>query len=106
MSFGKPGLILFKVSISYLIDSSIQASRSVEKPRPVCFLIYGFNIAVLVAILLGISRPFAGLRWSAWVAISGVIIYTILVSAKPSVVRAAVMAAIFIFAGNVMDRLI
>ncbi len=66
--------------------------------------ISGFNIAILAAILLAISRPFAGPRWSAWVAIIGVIIYTILVGAEPAVVRAAVMAAIFIFAGKVMGR--
>jgi predicted membrane metal-binding protein len=56
------------------------------------------------AILLRGSRPFVGARWSAWVAIGGVIIYTILVGAEPAVVRAAVMAAIFIFAGKVMGR--
>jgi competence protein ComEC len=66
--------------------------------------ISGFNIAILAAILLAASRPFAGPRWSAWVAIGGVTIYTILVGADPAVVRAAVMAAIFIFAGKVLGR--
>ncbi|MGD8584896.1 MAG: DNA internalization-related competence protein ComEC/Rec2 [Chloroflexota bacterium] len=66
--------------------------------------ISGFNIAILAAILLRGSRPFVGPRWCAWVAIGGVIIYTILVGAEPAVVRAAVMAAIFIFAGRVMGR--
>lgn len=66
--------------------------------------ISGFNIAILAAILLRGSRPFVGPRYCAWVAIGGVIIYTILVGADPAVVRAAVMAAIFIFAGRVMGR--
>jgi competence protein ComEC len=67
-------------------------------------LICGFNIAILAAILLRASRPFFGPRWSAWVAIGGVAIYTVLVGAEPAVVRAAIMAAIFIFAGRVMGR--
>jgi hypothetical protein len=48
----------------------------------------------------------AGPRWSAWVAIAGVTIYTILVGADPAVVRAPVMAAIFIFAGTTIRSVI
>ncbi|HSG15521.1 MAG TPA: DNA internalization-related competence protein ComEC/Rec2 [Anaerolineae bacterium] len=66
--------------------------------------ISGFNIAILAAILLRGSRPVVGPRWSAWVAIGGVAIYTILVGADPAVVRAAIMGGIFIFAGRVMGR--
>ena len=66
--------------------------------------ISGFNIAILAAILLRGSRPIVGPRWSAWVAIGGVAIYTILVGADPAVVRAAIMGGIFIFAGRVMGR--
>jgi competence protein ComEC len=65
-------------------------------------LICGFNIAILVAILPRGSRPFVGPRWSAWVAIGGVIAYTILVGAEPAVVRAAIMGAMIIFADRVM----
>ena len=41
--------------------------------------ISGFNIAILAAILLRGSRPFVGFRGSAWVALGGVAIYTVLV---------------------------
>jgi competence protein ComEC len=44
------------------------------------------------------SEPFVGRRYSAWVALGGVAIYTVLVGAEASVVRAAIMAALFIFA--------
>ncbi len=66
--------------------------------------ISGFNIAILAVILLRGSQPFVGRRWSAWVALGGVAIYTVLVGAEASVVRAAIMAAIFIFATRFMGR--
>ncbi len=56
------------------------------------------NIAIMAAILLKGSQPVVGRRNSAWVALGGVTIYTVLVGAEASVVRAAVMAALFIFA--------
>ncbi len=60
--------------------------------------ISGFNIAILAAILLGVSRPIAGLRGSAWVALIGVAFYTVLVGADAAVVRAAIMGGLFIIA--------
>ena len=66
--------------------------------------ISGFNIAILAAILLRGSRPFVGRRTSAWVALGGVAIYAVLVGAEASVVRAAIMAAIFIFATRFLGR--
>ncbi len=40
--------------------------------------------------------PFAGLRGSAWVAMGGVAIYTVLVGADAAVVRAVIMDHSFI----------
>ena len=62
------------------------------------------NITILAVILLRVSQPFIGRRYSAWVALGGVAIYTVLVGAEASVVRAAIMAAIFIFATRLMGR--
>jgi len=56
------------------------------------------HILILAAILLKGSQPIVGRRNSAWVALGGVTIYTELVGAEASVVKAAVMAALFIFA--------
>jgi hypothetical protein len=56
------------------------------------------HIPILAAILLKGSQPKVGRRNSAWVALGGVTIYTELVGAEASVVKAAVMAALFIFA--------
>ena len=67
-------------------------------------MIYGFNIAIFAAILLRGSKPFVGRRYSAWVALGGVAIYATLVGAEASVVRAAIMAALFIFATRFMGR--
>ncbi len=43
--------------------------------------ISGFNIALLAAILLKGSRPFVGLRGSAWVSLAGISLYTVLAGA-------------------------
>ena len=66
--------------------------------------ISGFNIAILAVILLRGSRPFVGFRGSAWVALGGVAIYTVLVGADAAVVRAAIMGGLFIFATRSLGR--
>ena len=64
----------------------------------------GFNIAIMAAILLGVSRPIAGLRGSAWVALIGVALYLVLVGADAAVVRAAIMGGLFISALRFIGR--
>jgi predicted membrane metal-binding protein len=44
------------------------------------------------------SQAFVGRCWSAWIALGGVTIYAILVGVEVSVVKAVIMAALFIFA--------
>jgi hypothetical protein len=65
------------------------------------FLFAGFwlmrGIAILAAILLKGSQPIVGRRNSAWVALGGVSIYTVLVGVATSVVRGVVMAVLIIF---------
>ena len=70
----------------------------------VWFLIYGFNIAILTGVLLALSRPFLGHRWSAWCVLAGIALYTVLVGADAAVVRAAIMGALFVIAARLMGR--
>ena len=75
-----------------------------EKPRPVCFLISGFNIAILTGLLLVASRQLLGLRWSAWFVLLGIAFYTVLVGADAAVVRAAIMGALLVIATRLLGR--
>ena len=92
--------MLKKLNVTVLLKSV----PSPETVYPVWFLIYGFNIAILAAILLGVSRPIAGLKGSAWVALVGISLYAILVGADAAVVRAAIMGALFIVAARFLGR--
>jgi len=66
--------------------------------------ISGFNIAIIAGILLRGSRYFVAYRTSAWIALFGIALYTILVGAEASVVRAAIMGALFIVAVQFLGR--
>lgn len=66
--------------------------------------ISGFNIAILIAILVSISEPFLGRRGAAVFAVTGILLYTILVGADASVVRAAIMGIIYLFTQRWLGR--
>jgi competence protein ComEC len=66
--------------------------------------ISGFNIAILAGLLAAASRRIAGPRWGAVLALAGIVFYTVLVGASASVVRAAVMGGLGLFAGQVGRR--
>ncbi|MFW5942611.1 MAG: DNA internalization-related competence protein ComEC/Rec2 [Chloroflexota bacterium] len=66
--------------------------------------ISGFNIALLAGALLRGSRPLLGHRRSAWLALAGVAAYSLLVGADASVVRAAIMGALYIVASRFLGR--
>lgn len=66
--------------------------------------ISGFNIAILTAILAGLCEPFMPRRAAALFAIFGIAVYTILVGADASVVRAALMGSIFLLATRWVGR--
>jgi predicted membrane metal-binding protein len=64
---------------------------STKKSHLLCFYICGFNIGIIAGLFtLGFTR-LLGRRWGTVAAILGVIIYTLLVGASPSVLRAAIM---------------
>ena len=58
------------------------------------FYICGFNIAILIGVFMAVSRPLLGARRSVYIALVGIAIYTLLVGAGASVVRAAIMSGL------------
>ncbi|HFQ92773.1 MAG TPA: DNA internalization-related competence protein ComEC/Rec2 [Anaerolineae bacterium] len=66
--------------------------------------ISGFNIAILIAILMGLTGSWLPQRPAVIVSITGIAFYTIMVGADASVVRAAVMGSIYLVAARWMGR--
>lgn len=66
--------------------------------------ISGFNIAILIAILVSLGEPIFSRRGAVLVAMIGIVLYTILVGADASVVRAAIMGSIFLIASRLLGR--
>lgn len=60
--------------------------------------ISGFNISILAGILLVLGEGLLGKRRRVYFALAGIAIYTVLVGASPSVVRAAIMGSLYIIA--------
>jgi competence protein ComEC len=71
---------------------------------PVWFYICGFNIAILIAILVRVGEPFLSRRGAVIFAMVGITLYTILVGADASVVRAAIMGGIYLIANRLLGR--
>jgi competence protein ComEC len=66
--------------------------------------ISGFNIAIIAGIFIVLFSQLFGKRWGAVAAVAGIVLYTILVGASPSVVRAAIMGSLSIFALQIGRR--
>ncbi len=66
--------------------------------------ISGFNIAIIAGLLVSIFSRLLGNRRGAVAAVAGIAAYTILVGADASVVRAAIMGGLGIFARQVGRR--
>lgn len=66
--------------------------------------ISGFNIAILIAILMGLTAAWLPQRPAIIVSISGIVFYTIMVGADASVVRAAIMGSVYLIAARWMGR--
>ena len=66
--------------------------------------ISGFNVAILVGVVLMATQPFLGPTRSAWAAMGGVALYTLLVGADASVVRAAIMGGVFLLSSRLLGR--
>ena len=60
--------------------------------------ISGFNITIIAALFLSLFRRWLGPLRGNWLALFGVIVYTILVGADAAVLRAAVMAGVALVA--------
>jgi len=68
------------------------------------FYICGFNIALIIVILVGIADPFFSRKTAVLLAIIGIFVYTILVGADASVVRAAIMGSVFLVTSRWLGR--
>ena len=66
--------------------------------------ISGFNVAILIGLLVSVSQPLLNRRGAAIFAMVGVAAYTILVGADASVVRAAIMGSIYLVASRWLGR--
>lgn len=66
--------------------------------------ISGFNIAILVAILVRLAEPFLSKRGAVIFALVGISLYTVLVGADASVVRAALMGSIYLITTRWLGR--
>ncbi|MCZ7674409.1 MAG: ComEC/Rec2 family competence protein [Chloroflexi bacterium] len=66
--------------------------------------ISGFNIALIIVILVGIADPFFSRKTAVLLAIIGIFVYTILVGADASVVRAAIMGSVFLVTSRWLGR--
>jgi competence protein ComEC len=66
--------------------------------------ISGFNIAILIAVLMGLTDSFLPPRAAVLFAFAGVALYTVLVGADASVVRAAIMGSIYLGATRWLGR--
>jgi competence protein ComEC len=67
-------------------------------------VVSGFHVSVLVASLAAAVTPLLGRRQATWVTLVCLALYTILVGAGPSVQRAAVMGAVYLFAARFLGR--
>lgn len=63
--------------------------------------ISGFNISIIAGILLQLARRIVGAKRATFIVIGGLAIYTLLVGASASVVRAAIMGALTVIALHV-----
>jgi competence protein ComEC len=66
--------------------------------------ISGFNITILAGLLMTVFSRMLGRRFGPWAAVVGIALYTVLVGAEASVVRAAIMGGLGIFARQVGRR--
>ncbi len=66
--------------------------------------ISGFNIAIIAGVFVFLFSRLFGRQKGAIAAVLGIILYTVLVGATPSVVRAAIMGVLAILAGQLGRR--
>ena len=65
--------------------------------------ISGFNMTIISGIFAGLAMRLLDRRRALWVAIAGVALYTLLVGASPSVVRASLMGVLYLL-GRFLGR--
>ncbi|MEI2607591.1 MAG: DNA internalization-related competence protein ComEC/Rec2 [Candidatus Promineifilaceae bacterium] len=66
--------------------------------------ISGFNVMLLVGVLLKLLEPLAGKQYAAALAFIGIAVYALLVGADASVVRATIMGGLYLFSSRFLGR--
>ena len=67
-------------------------------------VISGSNVALIAALMLGLSRRLLGRKWAMVVALLGIAAFTILVGAEASVLRAGLMGGLVVIATGLGRR--
>lgn len=67
-------------------------------------VISGLHVAILAGIFVRLGDPLLGPKGGAITAVVGILLYTLLVGAGPSVVRAAIMGSVYIIAQRGLGR--
>ncbi len=67
-------------------------------------VISGLHVAILAAVFVQLGDPLFGQKGGAVAAVVGILLYTLLVGAGPSVVRAAIMGSVYIIAQRGLGR--
>lgn len=66
--------------------------------------ISGFNVAILIMVLVAVAQPLFGRRGAVIFAVVGTALYTLLVGADASVVRAAIMGSVYLLTSRWLGR--
>jgi competence protein ComEC len=67
-------------------------------------VVSGFHVSILVGALAAVTTPLLGRQRAVVPAVAALVVYTLLVGAGPSVVRAAIMGAAYLVATRLLGR--
>jgi competence protein ComEC len=67
-------------------------------------VVSGFHVSILVGALAAVTTPLVGRQRAVWPAMVVLVLYTLLVGAGPSVVRAAVMGGVYLVSARLFGR--
>jgi competence protein ComEC len=67
-------------------------------------VISGYQITLIAGVLVRAGQPLVGRRAAGWLALLGILLYTLLVGAGASVLRAGVMGGLLIIAATLIGR--
>lgn len=72
--------------------------------NPFCVLLRGSNVALIAAVILGLSQRLLGQRRALWPTLAGIVCYALLVGGDAAVLRAACMGSLYVVATTLGRR--